>query len=171
MPTMTKTSCRVLCLGLLLATRAFLVYPSSPTAKAHIKKARVASMPVPRKLLRSALVDLHHGKTIMNDKWLMLEAIRKLIYTRFDFNAGVDFTVRELKKAANEVGPLGSKILQGNHAIVRSSGATERFRQRCQKKSEREPVNAVFLLDGIISVPAARGINGACLQAATSIVG
>jgi hypothetical protein len=27
----------------------------------------------------------------------------------------------------------------------------------------------VFLLDGSISVPAARGINGACLQAATSI--
>jgi hypothetical protein len=46
---------------------------------------------------------------------------------------------------------------------------TERFRQRCQKKREREPVNAVFLLDGSISVPAARGINGACLQAATSL--
>jgi hypothetical protein len=74
-----------------------------------------------------------------------------------------------LKKAANEVGPLGSKISQGNQAIVKSSGATERFRQRCQKKSEREPVNAVFLLDGIISVPAARGINGVCLQAATSL--
>jgi hypothetical protein len=106
----------------------------------------------------------------MNDKWLTLEAIRKLIYTRFDFNAGIDFNVREWKKAANEVGPLGSKISKGNHAIVRSDdgGATERFRQRCQKKSECEPVIAVFLLDGSISVPAARGINGACLQAATS---
>jgi hypothetical protein len=30
-------------------------------------------------------------------------------------------------------------------------------------------VNAVFLLDGSISVPAAPGINGACLQAATSL--
>ncbi len=120
MPTMTKTSCRVLCLGLLLATRAFLVYCTSPTARANIKKARVASMPVPRKLLRSALVDLHHDEMITNDKWLTLEAIRKLIYTRFDFNAGIDFTVREWKKAANEVGPLGSKISQGNHAIVRS---------------------------------------------------
>jgi hypothetical protein len=56
----------------------------------------------------------------MNEKWLTLEAICKLIYTRFDFNAGIDFTVRELKKAANEVGPLGSNISQGNHAIVRS---------------------------------------------------
>jgi hypothetical protein len=120
MPTMTKTSCLVLCLGLLLATRAFLVYCTSPTARANIKKTRVASMPVPRKLLRSALVNLHHDETIMNDKWSTLEAIRKLIYTRFDFNAGIDFTVRELKKVANEVGPLGSKISQGNHAIVRS---------------------------------------------------
>jgi hypothetical protein len=127
-------------------------------------------MPVPRKLLRSALVDLHHNETIMNDKWLTLEAIRKLIYARFDFNTGIDFAVHELKKAANEVGPLGSKILEGNHAIVRSSGATEIFRQRCQKKSEREPVNAVFLLDGSISVPAAGGIHGACLQDATSII-
>jgi hypothetical protein len=122
-------------------------------------------MPVPRKLLRSALVDLHHDETIMNDKRLTLEAIRKLICTRFNFNAGIDFAVRELKKAANEVGPLGSKISQGNHAIVRSSGATEIFRHRCHKKSECEPVNAVFLLDGSISVPATRGINGACLQA------
>jgi hypothetical protein len=97
-----------------------------------------------------------------------LKQISKL-YARFEFNDGIDFTVRELKKVANEVGPLGSKILQGNHAIVRSSGATEKFRQHCQKKSERKPVNAVFLLDGIISVPAARGINGACRQAATSL--
>jgi hypothetical protein len=169
MPTMTKMSCPVLCLGLLLATRAFLAYCTSPTARANIKKPRVASMPVPRKLLQLALADLHHDETIMNEKWLTLIAIRKLIYTRFDFNAGIDFAVRELKKAANEVGPLGSKISQGNHAIVKSSGATEIFRRCCQKKSEREPVNAVFLLDGSISVPAAPGINGACLQAATSL--
>jgi hypothetical protein len=101
MPTMTKTSCRVLCLGLLLATWDFLVYCTSPTARANIKNTRVASMPVPRNLLRSALVNLHHNEMIMNDKWLTLKAIRKLIYTRFDFTAGIDFTVRELKKAAN----------------------------------------------------------------------
>ncbi len=77
-------------------------------------------MPVPRKLLRSALVDLHHDETTTNDKWLTLGAIRNLIYTRFDFDAGIDFTVCELKKAANEVGPLGSKISQGNHTIVKS---------------------------------------------------
>ena len=75
-------------------------------------------MSVPRKLLRSALVDLHHDKVIMNDKWLTLGAIHKLIHTRFDFDAGIDFTVCELKKAANEVGPLGSKSSQGNHTGI-----------------------------------------------------
>jgi hypothetical protein len=70
-------------------------------------------MPVPRKLLRSVLVDLHHDETTTNEKWLTLGAICKLIYTRFNFDAGIDFTVRELKKAANEVGPLGSEISQG----------------------------------------------------------
>jgi hypothetical protein len=38
-----------------------------------------------------------------------------------------------------------------------------------KKNIEREPVNAVFLLDESISVPAARRIIGACLQAATSL--
>jgi hypothetical protein len=77
-------------------------------------------MSVPRKVIGLALVDLHHDKTTTNDKWLMPGAIRKLIYTRFDFDAGMDFTVPELKKAANEVGPLWSKISQGKHTIVRS---------------------------------------------------
>ncbi len=104
-------------------------------------------MPVPRKLLRSALVDLHHDETITNDKWLTLEAIRKLIYSRFDFNAGIDFTVRELKKAANEVGPSWSKISQGNHTIVRSRMMGLRrkdFVNVAKKNIEREPGNAAF---------------------------
>jgi hypothetical protein len=120
MRTMTETSCWVLCLGLLLAIWGLLVYPSSPTAKANIKKARVASMSVPRKVIGSALVDLHHDETTTNDKWLTPEAIRKLIYSRFNFSDGMDFTICELKKAANEVGPLWSKISPGNHTIVRT---------------------------------------------------
>jgi hypothetical protein len=107
---MTKTSRRVLCLSLLFVGRDSLVYPSSPSAKANIKKARPTSMPVPRKVIGLALVDLHHDETTMNDKWSTLEAIRKLIYSRFDFNYGIYFTICELKKAANEVGPLWSKI-------------------------------------------------------------
>jgi hypothetical protein len=100
--------------------RAFLVYPSSPSAKANIQKALPTSLLVPRKVIGSALVDLHHNETTTNDKWLTLEAIRKLIYSRFDFNYGINFTICELKKAANEVGPLWSKISQGNHTVVRS---------------------------------------------------
>jgi hypothetical protein len=147
MPTMTKTSRQVLCLSLLFVGRDFLVYPSSPSAKANIKKARPTSMLVPRKVIGSALVDLHHNETTTNDKWLTLEAVRKLIYTRFDFDAGIDFTVPELKKAANEVGPLWSKISQGNHTIVRSRMMElprKDFDNAAKKNIKREPGNAAF---------------------------
>jgi hypothetical protein len=139
MPMMTKVSRRVLCLSLLFVGRALLVNPSSPSAKANIKKARSTSMSVPRKVIGSALVDLHHDETTTNDKWLTLGAIPKLIYTIFDFDAGIDFTVPELKKAANEVGPLWSKISQGSHTIVRS-----RMMELRQKDFECEPGNAAF---------------------------
>jgi hypothetical protein len=79
MPTMTKTSRWVLCLSLLFVGRDFLVYPSSPSAKENIKKAQPTSMSVPRKVIGSALADLHHDETTTNDKWSTLEAIRKLI--------------------------------------------------------------------------------------------
>jgi hypothetical protein len=92
-------------------------------------------------------VDLHHDETTTNDKWLTLGAIRKLIYTRLDFDAGIDFTVPELKKAAYEVGPLRSKILQGNHTILRSQmmGLQQKdFVNVVKKNIEREPGNAAF---------------------------
>ena len=112
---MTRTSRRVFCINLLLATVAFLVYCPSPTATTNIQKPTVGSMLLTRKLIRSALVDQHHDEMTTNDKWLTLEAIRKLIYTRFDFDDGIDFTICELKKAVNGLGPLESKISQGNH--------------------------------------------------------
>jgi hypothetical protein len=115
MPTMTKSSLRVLCLSLLFVGQAFLVYPSSPTAKANIKKARPTSMSVPREVIGLVLIDLHHDKTTMIDKWLTLKAIRQLIYSRFDFSDGIDFTAGDLKRAVNALGPVASKISQGNH--------------------------------------------------------
>jgi hypothetical protein len=142
-----KTSRRVLCLCLLIPSVAFLVYCTSPTARASIQKPTVASMPVPRKLIQLALVDLHHNEMTMNDKWLTLGAIPKLIYTRFDFDVGIDFTVCQLKKAANEVGPLGSKIFEGNHTIVRLRMMELRrkdFVNVAKKKIKREPGNATF---------------------------
>ena len=104
-------------------------------------------MLVPRKVIGSALVDLHHNEMTTNDKRLTLVAIRKLIYTRFDFDAEIDFTVPESKKAANEVGPLWSKISQGNHTIVRSRMMELRrkdFDNVAKKNIEREPGNAAF---------------------------
>jgi hypothetical protein len=118
MPTMTKTSRRVLCLSLLFVGRAFLVYHSSPTAKANIKKARPTSMSVPRKFIGSALIDLHHNETTINDKWLTLEAIHKQVKSRFDFSDGIDFTAGDLQRAVNALGPVASKISQGNHTRI-----------------------------------------------------
>jgi hypothetical protein len=172
MPTMTKRSRRVLCLCLLIPSVAFLVYCTSPTARASIQKPTVASMPVPRKLIQLALVDLHHEETTTDDKWLTLGAICELIYTRFDFDAGVDFTARDLKKAANEVGPLGSKISQGNHTIVRSRMMELRrkyFVNDAKKNIERKPGNAAFQLARMCLNTTTRKINAACLLCATSL--
>ena len=76
----------------------------------------------------------------------------RLIYTRFDFDAGIDFTVPELKKAANEVGPLWSKISQRNHTIVRSPMMEFRWKDFvnvAKTNIEREPGNAAFRLAGM----------------------
>jgi hypothetical protein len=61
------------------------------------------------------LIDLHHDERTINDKRLTLEAIRKLIYSRFDFSDGIDFTAGDLNRAVNALGPVASKISQGNH--------------------------------------------------------
>jgi hypothetical protein len=110
-------------------------------------------MSVPRKVIGLALVNLHHDETTTNDKWLTLEAIRKLIYSRFDFSDGIDFTfICALKKAANEVGPLWSKISQGNRTIVRSRMMELRlkdFVNVAKKNIAREPGNAAFRLAGM----------------------
>jgi hypothetical protein len=114
-------------------------------------------MSLPKKVIGSALVDLHHDETTTNDKWSTLEAIRKLIYSRFDFNDGIYFTICELKKAANEVGPLWSKISQGNHTIVRSPMMELRWKDFAnvaktnvaKTNIEREPGNAAFRLAGM----------------------
>jgi hypothetical protein len=42
----------------------------------------------------------------------------KLIYTRFNFDTEFDFTVCELKKAVKALGPVASKVSQGNHSRI-----------------------------------------------------
>jgi hypothetical protein len=168
MPTMTKTSCRVLCLGLLLATQAFLVYPSSLTAKANIKKPELHPCQCLKKGIGSALVHLHLDETTTNDKWSTLEAIHKLIYSRFDFNYGIYFPICELKKAANEVGPLWSKISQGNHTIVRSPMMELRWTDFVNvAKTSREMPR--FNWPECVFSTTTRRIYGACLLYATSV--
>jgi hypothetical protein len=94
------------------------------------------------------------------------EAIRKLIYSRFDFNDGIYFTICVLKKAANEVGPLWFKISQGNHTIVRSPMMELRrkdFVNVAKTNIECEPGNAGFDWPECAFSTTTRRIYAACL--------
>jgi hypothetical protein len=42
----------------------------------------------------------------------------KLIYSSFDFSDGIDFTNGDLKRAVNALGPVTSKISQGDHTGI-----------------------------------------------------
>jgi hypothetical protein len=77
-----------------------------------------------------------------------------------------------LKKAANEVGPLRSKILQENHTIVKSRMMELRqkdFVNVAKKNIEREPGNAAFRLAGMCLSTTTCRINAVCLLSATSV--
>jgi ABC-type phosphate transport system auxiliary subunit len=116
--TMTKTSCWVLCIDLLLVAWRFLMYSPSPIVRANVQMHQASSMSVTQKLIQSAsVVDLHHNEMTTIDKWSTLETIRILIYSsRLDFNDGMDFTsICELKKEVSEIGHVVSNIPQGNH--------------------------------------------------------
>jgi hypothetical protein len=49
----------------------------------------------------------------VNDKWLTLEAIQKLLNARFDLGDGINFTGHELKKVINQLGPFKVQNLAG----------------------------------------------------------
>jgi hypothetical protein len=48
----------------------------------------------------------------------MLEAIRKLIYSRFYLHDGIDFTIGELKRAVNKNGPVKAKVSNGKETEI-----------------------------------------------------
>jgi hypothetical protein len=85
----------------------------------------------------------------------------------FNFDAGIDFTAGELKKAANEVGPLGGvQNLAGFHTIVRSRMMELRrkdFVNVAKKNIKRKLGNAAFRLAGMCLSTTTRRINSACL--------
>jgi hypothetical protein len=117
MPTMTKRSCWVLYLGLLVLGQGISFITHSYTA--NVKKPNLQACQSCKKVIGLALIALHHDdKTTINDKWLTLEAFCKLMYCRFDLSYGIDFTVGELKRAVNTLGPVTSKISQGNHTGI-----------------------------------------------------
>jgi hypothetical protein len=68
-----------LCLHLLLLAWSFLLYCPSPTVRANIKKCQVGSMSFTRKIIWSALANLHNDEMTTHDEWSAVGAIYELI--------------------------------------------------------------------------------------------
>jgi hypothetical protein len=60
-----------------------------------------------------------------NDKWWTLDAIHKLLHTRFDVNNVIDFNIGEFTRAVNKYGPVKKKISDihdtGIHLCVKAT--------------------------------------------------
>ncbi len=63
-------------------------------------------MVVARKIIISALVELGKEEPTTRDKWLTVDAWKKLICIRYDFDTSIDFTIREFNKALNLLGAI-----------------------------------------------------------------
>ena len=63
-------------------------------------------MLVPRKIITSALVELGKEEPTTRDKWLTVDAWKKLICIRYDFDTSIDFTIREFNKALDLLGAI-----------------------------------------------------------------
>ena len=61
---------------------------------------------VTRKIISSALVELGKEEPTTRDKWLTVDAWKKLICIRYDFDTSIDFTIREFNKALDLLGAI-----------------------------------------------------------------
>ena len=55
-------------------------------------------MVVARKIIISALVELGKEEPTTRDKWLTVDAWKSLLFTRYDFDTSIDFSIRELTR-------------------------------------------------------------------------
>jgi hypothetical protein len=80
---------------------------SSAVAPSDALQTDGTNMAVTQKLIQLALVNLvWDDKTTTNDKWLTLDAIHKLVYTRFNFDDDIDFNINQLNKAVKKCRPM-----------------------------------------------------------------
>ncbi len=69
-------------------------------------------MVVARKIIISALVELGKEEPTTRDKWLTVDAWKKLIYIRYDFDSIIDFTIGDSTWALNLLGAIRLKVSQ-----------------------------------------------------------
>jgi hypothetical protein len=72
-------------------------------------------MVVARKIISSALVELGNDEPTTRDKWLTVDAWKILLFTRYDFDSSIDFTIRQFSSALNLLGAVRLKVWTGNH--------------------------------------------------------
>jgi hypothetical protein len=72
-------------------------------------------MLVPRKIISSALVELGKEEPTTRDKWLTVDAWKKLICIRYDFDTSIDSSIREFRRALHSLGAIRLKVSTGNN--------------------------------------------------------
>ena len=72
-------------------------------------------MVVETKIISSALVELGKEEPTTRDKGLTVDAWKKLIYIRYDFDSTIDFSISKFNKGLNLLGAIRLKVLTGNN--------------------------------------------------------
>ena len=70
-------------------------------------------MVVARKIISSALVELGKEEPTTRDKWLTVDAWKKLIYIRYDLDRSIDFSTSDFNRALNLLGTIRLKVSTG----------------------------------------------------------
>jgi hypothetical protein len=72
-------------------------------------------MVVTRKIISSALVELGKEEPTTTDKWLTVDAWKKIIYTRYDFDTTIYFSASDSNRALHNLGAIRLKVSTGNN--------------------------------------------------------
>ena len=60
-------------------------------------------------------MELREEEPTTRDKWLTVDAWKKLIYIRYDFDSIIDFTIGDSTWALNLLGAIRLKVSTGNN--------------------------------------------------------
>jgi hypothetical protein len=82
-------------------------------------------MVVKRKIISSALAELGMDEPTTRDKWLTLNAWKNLIYSRYDFDCTIDFSISNFYRALHNLGAIRLKISTGGDNTGREYSADD----------------------------------------------